>query len=84
MTGFRLEAYDPNAGAKLAAPPIIWIPAECAMLPPIRSTTRFTRGFIVMSAYLPPDWEAFEPLLQVHGYFNDGMPKRRQRAILPC
>lgn len=75
MTGFRLESYDPNAGAKPAVPPIIWIPAECAMLPPTRSATRLTSGSIVMSAYLPPDWEAFEPLRQAHRYFKDGMPK---------
>ena len=24
---------------------------------------------------LPPDWEAFESLLQAHGYFKDGTPK---------
>ena len=28
-----------------------------------------------MSAHLPPDWEALEPLGQAHGYFKDGMPK---------
>ena len=28
-----------------------------------------------MNAYLPPDWEAFESLLQAHGYFKDGTPK---------
>ena len=28
-----------------------------------------------MSAYLPPDWEAFEPLRQAHSYFKSGMPK---------
>ena len=29
----------------------------------------------MISAYLPPDWEAFEPLRQAHGYFKSGMPK---------
>ena len=45
------------------------------MLPPTRSATRFTGGSIVMSANLPPDWEAFEPLRQAHGYFKSATPK---------